>query len=63
MLCAGIVASATLNVWREKGTPPFTPNDFLPAERLSDEEIEARAVAFFENLFRRQEAEIRTKRK
>ena len=62
MLCAGIVASATLNVWREKGAPPVVPRDFLPEERPSEEEIEGQAVAFFENLGRRQQAELKKKK-
>ena len=40
--CAGIVASATLNVWRESGSKPITPQDFLPQERpknATDEDL------------------------
>jgi hypothetical protein len=52
VLCAGIVAAATYNVWRGEGSPPITAADFLPDERpeKSEEEIEAAAVAFFEKL-------------
>jgi hypothetical protein len=49
------VAAATLNVWREKGSEPIKPKDFLPEERPSEEEIERLAVEFFEDLSRRQQ--------
>jgi hypothetical protein len=50
MRCAGTVAAATYNVWRDRNDQPLTGDDFVPQERPSEEEVERQAIAFFENL-------------
>jgi len=50
------------NMWRASGEEALPADHFVPKKPLTEEEIERRAVAFFEGLSNASQAEAKTKR-